>query len=64
MSDLKKGMTVICKALLHYPAGKVLRVAKDGSWCDVAWSGRIVRHGPIEYWTKRMRQQAVLAEPQ
>jgi hypothetical protein len=55
---MKRGDWVWCKSepKKPYNAGLVIRVAKDGSWCDVRWSGRFVP-GITEYWSKRMHTE-------
>lgn len=63
MSDFKKGMWVVCKTMPHGPRGRILRIAKDGGWCDVEWTGRISKEGPMDRWTKRMRPEALAGKP-
>ena len=60
MSEFKKGLIVTCKATPHGPTGTILRVAKDGSWCDVIWIGKITANGPFERWIKRMKPETIV----
>ena len=60
MSDLKIGAIVVCKASLRGPRGEIVRMARDGSWCDVRWVGRIAAESPLEVWSKRMKAEVLV----
>ena len=55
---MKRGDYVTCKVQPLGPVGLVYRVAKNGSWADVKWRGRIA--GKDEEWTKRMQRSSLV----
>ena len=59
----EKGSLVVCGAAPNGPRGTVLRLAKDGSWADVEWTGKILIDGPFERWSKRMKVAALAKVP-
>ena len=56
---MKKGATVVCKAMPKGPVGRVLRIAHDKSWCDVRWTGKVATD-LVETWSKRMRTEVLV----
>jgi hypothetical protein len=56
---LRKGAFVVCKAMPNGPHGEVLRVGKNGDWCDVVWVGKVTSEGSWERWVKRMRPEVL-----
>jgi hypothetical protein len=54
---VKKGDFVVCKTMPNGPQGRIFRVARDGSWCDVEWKAFVF--SKYQCWTKRMRPEVL-----